>query len=80
MSVYFVIGGVLYLYKDYIQEKVSRIPTFVVLFHEHVGIDSGVLGCTGGRLQSPTFALCRAEGSPSQNNPTPEEKANSGAV
>ena len=29
---------------------------------------------------SPTFALCRAEGSPSQNNPTPEEKANSGAV
>lgn len=23
---------------------------------------------------SPTFALCRAEGSPSQNNPTPEEK------
>ena len=24
---------------------------------------------------SPTFALCRAEGSPSQNNPTPEEKA-----
>lgn len=31
LSVYFVIGGVLYLYKDYIQEKVSRIPTFVVL-------------------------------------------------
>ena len=29
---------------------------------------------------SPTFALCRAEGSPSQYNPTPEEKANSGAV
>lgn len=29
---------------------------------------------------SPTFALCRAEGSPSQNNPTPEEKADSGAV
>ena len=29
---------------------------------------------------SPTFALCRAEGSPSQNNPTPEEKTNSGAV
>ena len=24
---------------------------------------------------SPTFALCRAEGSPSQNNPTPEEKS-----
>lgn len=31
LSVYFVIGGILYLYKDYIQEKVSRIPTFVVL-------------------------------------------------
>jgi len=31
LSVYFVIGGVLYLYKDHIQEKVSRIPTFVVL-------------------------------------------------
>lgn len=31
LSVYFVIGGVLYLYKDYIQEKVSGIPTFVVL-------------------------------------------------
>ena len=31
LSVYFVIGGVLYLYKGYIQEKVSRIPTFVVL-------------------------------------------------
>lgn len=29
---------------------------------------------------SPTFALCRAEGSPSQNNPTPEEKADSGAM
>lgn len=29
---------------------------------------------------SPTFALCRAEGSPSQNNPIPEEKADSGAV
>ena len=29
---------------------------------------------------SPTFALRRAEGSPSQNNPTPEEKADSGAV
>lgn len=29
---------------------------------------------------SPTFALCRAEGSPSQNNPTPEEKADSGAL
>ncbi len=25
LSVYFVIGGNLYLYKDYIQEKVSRI-------------------------------------------------------
>lgn len=31
LSVYFAIGGVLYLYKDYIQEKVSGIPTFVVL-------------------------------------------------
>ena len=31
LSVYFVIGGVLYLYKDYIHEKVSRFPTFVVL-------------------------------------------------
>lgn len=31
LSVYFVTGGILYLYKDYIQEKVSRIPTFVVL-------------------------------------------------
>lgn len=31
LSVYFVIGGVLYLYKDYIQEKVSGIPTFVVV-------------------------------------------------
>ena len=29
---------------------------------------------------SPTFALCRADGSPSQNNPTPEEKADSGAM
>lgn len=29
---------------------------------------------------SPTFALCRAEGSPSQNNPTPEEKADSGEM
>lgn len=29
---------------------------------------------------SPTFALCQAEGSPSQDNPTPEEKADSGAV
>ena len=31
LSIYFVVGGVLYLYKDYIQEKVSGIPTFVVL-------------------------------------------------
>ena len=31
LSIYFVIGGVLYLYKDYIQEKVSGIPTFVIL-------------------------------------------------
>ena len=29
---------------------------------------------------SPTFALRRAEGSPSQNNPTPEEKTDSGAA
>lgn len=29
---------------------------------------------------TPTFALCRADGSPSQNNPTPEEKADSGAM
>lgn len=29
---------------------------------------------------SPTFALCRAEGAPSQNNPTPEEKADSGEM
>ena len=29
---------------------------------------------------SPTFALCRAEGAPSQNNPIPEEKADSGAM
>lgn len=29
---------------------------------------------------SPTVALCRAEGSPSQDNPTSEEKADSGAV
>ena len=29
---------------------------------------------------SPTVALCRAEGSPSQNNPTPEEKADSGEM
>lgn len=31
LSVYFVIGGVLYLYKDHIQEKVSGIPTLVVV-------------------------------------------------
>lgn len=29
---------------------------------------------------SPTFALCRKESSPAQNNPTPEEKADRGAV
>ena len=29
---------------------------------------------------SPAFALCRAEGAPSQNNPTPEEKADSGEM
>ncbi len=29
---------------------------------------------------SPTFALCREESSPTQNNPTSEEKADSGAV
>ena len=29
---------------------------------------------------SPTFALCRAENFPSENNPTSEEKADSGAV
>lgn len=31
LSAYFVIGGILYLYKDYIQEKVSRIPTFAAV-------------------------------------------------
>ena len=31
-------------------------------------------------IGSPTSALCRAEGSPSQNKATPEEKADSGAV
>ncbi len=31
LAVYFVIGGVLYLYKDHIQEKVNRAPTFVVI-------------------------------------------------
>lgn len=29
---------------------------------------------------SPTFALCRADGSPLQNNPIPEEKVDSGVV
>lgn len=31
LSVYFVVGGVLYLYRDYIQEKISRVPTFALL-------------------------------------------------
>ena len=31
LAVYFVIGGALYLYKDYIQEKVGRVSTFAVL-------------------------------------------------
>ena len=31
LAVYFVIGGVLYLYKDHIQERVNRVPTFAVL-------------------------------------------------
>ena len=31
LAVYFVIGGVLYLYKNHIQEKVNRVPTFAVL-------------------------------------------------
>lgn len=31
LAVYFVVGGVLYLYKDHIQEKVNRVPTFAVI-------------------------------------------------
>lgn len=31
LSVYFVVGGVLYLYRDSIQEKISRVSTFAVL-------------------------------------------------
>ena len=44
---------------------------------EALPIENGrVLDETG----SPTFALCREESSPAQNNPTSEEKADSGAV
>mgnify|MGYP004463178697 CR=1 FL=1 len=31
LSIYFVIGGVLYLYRERIQKKVSRVPKFLVL-------------------------------------------------
>lgn len=53
----------------------QRLVSFQI--QEALPIENGrVLDGTG----SPTFALCRAEGSPSQNNPTPEEKADSGAM
>lgn len=55
--------------------KAEELVSFQI--QEALPIENGrVLDGTG----SPTFALCRAEGSPSQNNPTPEEKADSGAM
>ena len=53
----------------------QRLVNFQI--QEALLIENGrVLDETG----SPTFALCREESSPAQNNPTSEEKADSGAV
>lgn len=55
------------------------ILTILVSFQiqDALPIENGrVLDKTG----SPTFALCREESSSAQNNPTSEEKADSGAV
>ena len=53
----------------------QRLVSFQI--QDALPIENGrVLDETG----SPTFALCREESSPAQNNPTPEEKADSGAV
>lgn len=53
----------------------QRLVSFQI--QDALPIENGrVLDETG----SPTFALCRAESSPAQNNPTSEEKADSGAV
>lgn len=53
----------------------QRLVSFQI--QDALPIENGrVLDETG----SHTFALCRAESSPAQNNPTSEEKADSGAV
>lgn len=53
----------------------QRLVSFQI--QDALPIENGrVLDETG----SPTFALCREENSPAQNNPTSEEKAGSGAV
>ena len=53
----------------------QRLVSFQI--QDALPIENGrVLDKTG----SPTFALCREESSSAQNNPTSEEKADSGAV